>query len=64
MKVKKVFKFIGGIMMSDKEETRMNISAVARRTSGDWDNYLAEKIAELRQLVDEYNISLGKQAVK
>jgi len=48
-----------GIMMNDQAQARKAVSEVPRRTIFDWDNYLVEKIAELRQLVDEYNIGLG-----
>lgn len=51
-------------MMNDIKQARIDISAVPRRTMVDWDNYLVEKMAELRQLVDEYSISLGANITK
>jgi hypothetical protein len=51
-------------MMNDQAQASIAVSEVPRRTLFDWDNYLAEKMAELRQLVDEYNIGLGGEINK
>ena len=50
--------------MSDTEQTELQISTLPRRTGADWDNYLAEKMVELRQLVDKYSNQLDGQVVK
>lgn len=50
-------------MMNDKD-ARIDVCEVPRRTLFDWDQYLIEKMAELRQLVDEYSISLSKNPIK
>lgn len=50
--------------MSNQEQTKMQVSILPRRTLADWDNYLVEKMVELRQLVDEYSNQLDGQVMK
>lgn len=50
--------------MKDQEQIRIEASSAPRRTMMDWDNYLVEKIAELRQFVDEYSISASENVIK
>ncbi len=50
--------------MNDKDQARINVCEIPRRTSFDWDHYLVEKMAELRQLVDEYRSTLNENTTK
>lgn len=50
--------------MNTKGQARIDVCEVPRRTLFDWDHYLVEKIAELRQLVDECGIPLGEHTTK
>ncbi|MBU2703530.1 hypothetical protein Ga0466249_004675 [Sporomusaceae bacterium BoRhaA] len=50
--------------MGNQEQIKVQVSTVPRRTTADWDDYLAEKIIELRQLVDEYSNQLSGAVMK
>ena len=50
--------------MSNQEQIKIQVSTVPRRTPADWDDYIAEKMVELRQLVDEYSNQLSGAAMK
>jgi len=50
--------------MNNTEQLKLQVSTLPRRTSTDWDNYLVEKMVELRQLVDKHNNQLDGQFVK
>jgi hypothetical protein len=50
--------------MNDKDQARINVCEIPRRTLFDWDNYLVEKMAELRRLVDECRSSLNENTTK